>query len=245
MLNQIPLGSNSRGSSNGSEQREWNMALVFQEVLTAVARVRFGRQDVQSAETFRSHIKNSLKLATQDALARGYSQDDVRLAIYALVAFVDESVMSNQSVFGDWSRLPLEEELFGGHVAGDSFFNNVQQVLSRPDSSQTADLIEVFYLCLLMGYKGRYASGEGTRRAIMESVREKIQQIRGSVGDLSPHWALPTTVGVKTQFDPQLKRFGWIAIGALSVACLLFICFKVVLISGASDVRALAGQLRF
>jgi type VI secretion system protein ImpK len=244
MPNQMPIG-NYRVSSIGPDQREWNLALVFQEVITAVVRVRFGRQAVQNADTFRSHIKNSLKLATQDALGRGYSQEDVRLAIYAMVAFVDESVMNKQAAFSDWSRLPLEEELFGGHVAGESFFNDVQQLLSRPESTQTTDLMEVFYLCLLMGYKGRYASDDGSRRAIMEAVREKIRQVRGSAGDLSPHWKLPASVVEISHADPQLKRYGLIAIGAFGVACLLFICFKLILISGTGDVRALAGQLRF
>jgi type VI secretion system protein ImpK len=247
MSNQVPLIASYRGSSSGSEQRGWNLALAFQEVLTAVVRVRFGRQAVQNAEAFRAHVKDSLRAAAQDAIARGYSQEDVQLALYALVAFIDESVMNcHQPVFADWSRLPLQEELFGGHVAGESFFDNVQRVLSRTDFSQAADLLEVFYLCLLLGYKGRYAvSGGGDLRGVLETVREKIRQIRGGSGALSPHWMLPPEAVRAPQSDPWVRRMGWIAIASLALVVVLFGAFKLVLISGASDLRALAAQLHF
>ena len=108
MSNQAPLIATYRGSSGGSDPREWNLALAFQEVLTVIVRVRFGRQPVQNAEAFRNHVKESVRVASQDAMARGYSQEDVQLALYAVVAFIDESVMNcHQPVFADWSRLPL------------------------------------------------------------------------------------------------------------------------------------------
>lgn len=247
MPNQVPLIATYRGSSGGSEQRGWNLALAFQELLTAIVRVRFGRQAVQNAEAFRAHVKESLRVAAQDANARGYSQEDIQLALYAIVAFVDESVMNcRQPVFADWSRLPLQEELFGGHVAGESFFNNLQQVLARTDFTQAADLLELFYLCLLLGYKGRYAvSGSGDLRGIMETVREKIQRIRGGSGGLSPHWMLQPEAVRGLQSDPWVKRLFWIAVACLGLVVLLFGGFKLDLISGASALHALAAQLRF
>ena len=49
----------------------------------------------------------------------GYSAEDVKLAGFALVAFLDESVLaSGNPVFADWPAKPLQEELFGTHVAG-------------------------------------------------------------------------------------------------------------------------------
>ncbi|MGA3212639.1 MAG: DotU family type IV/VI secretion system protein, partial [Terriglobales bacterium] len=179
-----------RGTSSGSEQRGWNLALAFQEVLTAVVRVRFGRQAVANADVFRTHVKDSLRTAAQDALARGYSQEDVQLAVYAVVAFIDESVMNcPQPVFAEWPRLPLQEELFGGHVAGETFFENLQRVMAR--NTQSVDLLEIFCLCLLLGYKGRYAVASGDLGAITNAVRDKIQRIRGATGLLGPRGMIP------------------------------------------------------
>jgi type VI secretion system protein ImpK len=236
-----------RGSSGAADQRGWNLALAFQEVLTAIVRVRFGRQAVANAEMFRAHAKESLRTAAQEAMARGYSQEDVQLALYALVAFIDESVMNcRQPVFADWPRLPLQEELFGGHVAGETFFDNLQRVLARTDFLQAADLLEIFYLCLLLGYKGRYAvAGGGELAGIMNAVHDKIQRIRGGNGALSPRWALPAEPVRTVRSDPWVKRLGWASAACLLLALLLFGGFKLGLISGASDLHALASQLRF
>ncbi|MFB3815810.1 MAG: DotU family type IV/VI secretion system protein [Terriglobales bacterium] len=235
-----------RGST-GPEQRGWNLALAFQEALTAVVRVRFGRQSVANADMFRAHIKESLKAAAQEAMTRGYSPEDVQLALYAIVAFIDESVLNcHQPVFADWPRLPLQEELFGGHVAGESFFDNLQRVLSRTDFVQAADLLEIFYLCLLLGYKGRYAvTGSGELGGILNAVRDKIQRIRGVSGGLSPRWTLPAEAVRTAQSDPWVKRMVWTAVGCLVLALLLWGGFKAGLISGASELHALATQARF
>jgi type VI secretion system protein ImpK len=239
-----PLAS-YRGSSASSEQRNWNLALAFQEVITAIVRVRFGRQPVQDAEPFRNHMRESLRTAAQDAMGRGYSQEDTQLALYAIVAFLDESVLNCQlPALAGWTSLPMQEELFGEHVAGDSFFEKLQRVMGRTDFLQAADLLEVFYLCLLLGYKGRYGiSGGGDLRGIMGTVREKIQRIRAGAG-ASPRGALPAEAVLAAQADPWVKRLGWAALGCLGLALLLFVGFKLGLISGASELRALALQLR-
>jgi type VI secretion system protein ImpK len=223
MSNPVSPLATYRGSSSGADQRGWNLALAFQEVLTAVVRVRFGRQAVQNAESFRAHIKESLRTAAQDAMSRGYSQEDVQLALYAVVAFIDESVLnSHQPVFAEWPRLPL------------------QGVLARTDFISAADLLEVFYLCLLLGYKGRYAVASGDLRGIVQAVASKIQRIRGSSGALSPRWALPAEAVQAAQSDPWVKRLGWAAVACLALALLLFLGGKLGLASGAAGLRALA-----
>ncbi len=233
-----------RGTSP-TANRSWNMALAFQEVLTAVVRIRFGQQAVANAELFRGHIRESLRKAAQDAIGQGYAQEDVQLALYAIVALIDESVMnSHQAVFSDWPRLPLQEELFGGHVAGETFFENLQRLMSRTAFPQTADLLEVFYLCLLLGYRGRYAVAGGDLRGITESLRDKIQKIRGGTGMLAPRWALPEEMAQTSRVDPWIRKLGWTAAASFLFALVLFILFKFVLMFGISDLRGLAGQLR-
>jgi type VI secretion system protein ImpK len=234
-----------RGSSAAIDQRVWNLALAFQEVLTAIVRVRFGRQAVSSAETFRAQIRQALQAAGQDAMSRGYPQADVQLALYAVVAFVDESVLNcRQTAFADWPRLPLQEELFGGHVAGESFFENLQRVLERADSRQTADLLEVFYLCLLLGYRGRYAvSSKGELRTLMGQAQQKIQRVRGGSPSLSPNWAPPPEASLPPGIDRWARRLGWTALVSFITAMLLFGIFKLGLISGITELHTLANQL--
>ena len=159
-----------------------SLAFTFQEVLTAILRVRFQRQQVQDAESFRAQMRRALQSAMQDARNLGYSSETVQTAVFATVAFMDESVLNLQSpVFAEWARRPLQEELFGGHLAGEMFFQNLRMLLSKNDSWEVADALELHCLCLEMGYRGRYALGDsGELHQLLRHALEKIQRIRGA-----------------------------------------------------------------
>jgi type VI secretion system protein ImpK len=228
------------------DRRAENLAFVFQEVLTVTERLRANRQAVSDAASFRQQIRDALKLADNEARKRGYTADDVQLAIFAAVAFLDESILNLRNpIFADWPRRPLQEELFGHHVAGEIFFQNLQKILGRDESQETGDLLEVYQLCLLLGFAGRYSlSGRGDLRAIIEAVGEKIRRIRQSSNDISPFWALPQEKVNVNSGDPWIKRLMYSAIGCIAFTIVLFILYKVFLGSGISSLERIASQGR-
>ena len=71
-----------------------NLALQLQELFTAIVRLRARRQQVSNAELFRGQVLNSVKTAEQAARASGYTDADIRLAVFAVVAFLDESLLN-------------------------------------------------------------------------------------------------------------------------------------------------------
>ena len=147
-------------------------------------------------------------------------------------------------MFADWPRKPLQDELFGGgHVGGELFFRNLDALLARQDSPELADVLEVHQLCLLLGFHGRYsAQDRGALQMLMQRVAEKMQRIRGPLGELSPSWAPPAREIVVPTHDPWARRLAVIAGGTLVVALLLFVVFHFSLGSGASEVRRAAVQ---
>jgi type VI secretion system protein ImpK len=222
--------------------RPQNLALYFQDVITVIVRLRTNRQPVSDPESFRDHVREALRSASQQALERpGYSADDVRMATFAMVAFLDESILNSRNpLFADWPRKPLQEELFGTHVAGEVFFQNLQKLLSGSDSAALGDLLEIYYLCMLLGFAGRFSGGSRHElNAPMNMTREKIRRIRGQAGDLSPAWSLPVETTTQAK-DPWVRRFAWAAAAILALALLLFIGYKVSLASGVSGMRATA-----
>jgi type VI secretion system protein ImpK len=234
------------GSAEGAAAtRPENLALFFQEVLTAIVRLRVNRQPVSDAESFRHHIREALKTAAQQARDRGgYSMDDVRFATFAMVAFLDESILNSRNpLFADWPRKPLQEELFGTHVAGEVFFQNLQKVLGGNDSAALADVLEVQYLCMLLGYAGRFTGGSrGDRESPMSAAREKIRRIRGPMRELSPAWSLPPEAEPRTK-DPWLRRLAWMTAALVLLTLLLFGGYKLSLGSGVSRMHiAAAGR---
>jgi len=226
-------------------RRHENLALVFQEILVGSERLRSGRLTVSDPAAFRQQIMDALKIADRQARNQGYGAEDIKLAIFAVVAFVDESVLNLRSpVFADWPRRPLQEELFGHHVAGEIFFKNLQELLGKSDSQDLADLLEVYLLCLVLGFAGRYSLGDRNGlRAITDATVEKIRRIRGSTGPLSPAWELPPETPAAPGTDPLVKKIGIAAAACLALAVILFITYKAILGSGVSSLSELVGRL--
>src|SRR3954454_75966 len=205
-------------------RRPENLALIYQEVLTAIERLRANRQGVTDANAFRHHTREAIKTAAGQALAAGYPAEDAKLATFAVVAFLDESVLNSRNpIFADWARQPLQEELFGTHIAGEVFFQNLQQLLGRSDSPDLADLLEIYYLCLLLGFGGRYSVGNrGELTQVMNMTADKIRRIRGRWTSFSPSWMLPPDK-VPSGRDPWVRKLGILAAACAIVMILLFV----------------------
>jgi type VI secretion system protein ImpK len=214
--------------------RAGRLALIVQELLTATVRLRANRQGPTDAESFRAHIKQLIAAADQEARQAGYAQGDVRYALYAVVAFLDESVLNSaQPMFRDWPRRPLQDELFGGHVAGEAFFQYLQQLMTRDPSADLADVLEVYLLCLLLGFQGRYSATNRDELGLWTSrVRELVSRLRGGTPPLAPDWAIPTGEVVPRTSDPWLRRLLVAAAATLVVALVLYVVYLIVLRSG-------------
>jgi type VI secretion system protein ImpK len=231
-----------QSSGPAPAQSSENLALIYQEVLTAITRFRSNRQAATDARAFRNQMKAAISAAESAAMAKGYAAEDMRVATFAVVAFLDESILnSNNPAFVDWPRMPLQEELFGGHTAGEIFFQCIDRLLPRSDSPHLADVLEVFALCLLLGYRGRYSlSGQEGINAVLEAIANKVQRIRGGVRPLSPNWSPPQDSVGSRAYDPWVRRLAFGAVGFLLLALILFFGFKFSLMSGASALRSTA-----
>ena len=226
--------------STPSSSASGRLAGVLQEPITAVLRVRSNRQPVTDAGAFRSQMLQLLGSAERDAVALGFSSADARLAVFAVVAFLDESVLNLGSpALADWARRPLQDELFGGHMGGEWFFQHVDQLLTRPDAPELADLLEVHQLCLLLGFRGKYGAGDpAALHAVTSRLAERLARLRGPAGDLAPAWRPPDDrVDAR---DPWLRR---LTLGAAASAVLLVALwgtYALLLRSDTRDISALA-----
>ena len=159
-----------------------------------------------------------------------------------MVAFLDESVLSFRNpVFANWPRLPLQAELFGHQLAGEIFFQELQKTLNRSDSQETADLLEVYYLCLLLGFKGRYAAG-GDLRSIMAAIQEKIRRVRGPSAGIVAARSNSGGRGSPGPVGSLGAQAGHRGRGHFPLALAVFLVFKFLLMSGASELSASAMQ---
>jgi type VI secretion system protein ImpK len=206
-----------------------NLALAFQEVFTVILRTRFFVQRVENADSFRATLRKMISAAVKDASAMGYSDEASKMAIYAMVGFLDESVLNSKDpTFADWARRPLQEEMFGGHVAGELFFRNVAELLNRPESAEVADVLELHALCLLLGYRGRFAFGDASEiHSILRRIRDKITRIRGAYALFRP--AETPAAPPAPKRDPWVRRLALTAILLAVFTLLAYLGYLLIL----------------
>lgn len=135
-----------------------------------------------------------------DAFLSGYEEQALRLgkraeAIghvkYAFCALLDEIILSSDyPLRSEWEGMPLQLRLFGDHLAGEGFFDRLDEL--RGDPAQNVEPLEVFHTCLLLGFQGKYLL-EGPERLsyLAHRVGQEILQVRGGKPDFAPHWRLP------------------------------------------------------
>jgi type VI secretion system protein ImpK len=100
----------------------------------------------------------ALQEVEREASLAGYGSSDIREAEFAVVAFLDETILSSKEPKAEeWRKRPLNIQLFGQAIAGDVFFDKLADIERRRDTQQIADLMEVYVLCLLLGFEGRFA----------------------------------------------------------------------------------------
>lgn len=217
------------------------LAQALQEAFTVTVRLRTGRQVATDADQFRGRMKSLLAAADREARAAGYASDQVKRAIYAFVAFLDESVLNSpQAMFEHWARQPLQEEIFGDHMAGETFFRHLRDLLGRQDSEELADTLEVYQLCLLLGFRGRFGGSDRSELAgLVSEVDAKIRRIRGGPAPLAPEWALPAET-LHAPRDPWIRTFAMVAIASAVVAIALFALFTVLLSGSIGGLESLA-----
>ncbi len=235
--------------------RTQSLASCYENAFTIILRLaRLNQQSAANSQDFRTSIRAALKAAMEQAKTLGYSSDSNQLAFFALVSLLDESVLKLQSpAFADWAQRPMQEEMFGHNRAGEVFFDNLRTLLARQDSQETADCLEVYCLCMLLGFKGKYAlaasisftSGQGNGGAwaqrpggeiqtLIHQAREKIDRIRGPISFL-PDAAAPQVKQIAS-VDPWSRGLGIAALALFVIALLAFAGFWFALSSGASQI---------
>ena len=228
-----------------------SLASCYENALTTSVRLEtMPRETLPSVEMFRENIKAALRGSLEQGKRLGYTNEANQTAFFAMVAFVDESVLRLQHPgFASWAQRPLQEELFGHARAGEIFFDYLRGLLGREDSEETADALEVYTLCLLLGFKGKYALsvGEGALYgqmrtggrptgeldSLVRQMREKIGRIRGQALFLRAE-AQPPEVKQTVAGDRWSRGLGIAALCLLLLVLLAYGGFWLVLSAGAS-----------
>jgi type VI secretion system protein ImpK len=224
--------------------RRGALATALDPVFSTGVRLRASRDaSAADASALRKQVLQALRTAEQASVALGYARASVRAALFAAIVFLDEVVLNTRPMFSDWARRPLQEEVFGEHVGGDAFFSQLDEQLARPDSDDAGDVLEVFQLCLLLGFRGRHGSNEGELAGVSTRIARKLERIRGPMLAIAPHWALPAGETIPDRVDPLAKKLQRAALFTAIGAMALYTIYALVLSNAGHDWQDVVAQL--
>lgn len=185
---------------------------------------------------FIESVQRFLDNVERGALKLGIASEDIYASKYAFCAAVDEAILSQPSALRDeWECHPLQLRLFGEHLAGEHFFDRLEQL--RAQGAARLSSLEVYHYCLLLGFEGKYRL-EGPEKLGYLTARlgDEITYLKGRRAAFAPHWAPPDRVA------HALRRVVPLWAPALVMASLGAIAFMgMVTLAGRNTDRELAG----
>ena len=212
-----------------SERTTKNDLVTFAgPILDLILRLKAGI--VAPSNELRPQVAQMLEDFDKRAERYRFNHKIVQVSKFALAAFVDETVLTNNFPLRDeWEKYALQLELFGEQLAGNKFFEKLEAMLKQIEVTQ--DAVEIYYLCMLLGFKGRYAVYEQEKLlAILQQTANalvKVGKIRPV--DLAPNWLSAD------QPKPPPKRGMpvWAKISALAFVGLAAVVYLVMFLMSA------------
>ena len=160
------------------------------ELLSELARLK-NADSVQDMTTLNHHLTQALKSFEARALHNGIENSQVIGARYVLCTVLDEAVVTsdcgNES---EWSQMSLLSRFHHETFGGEKFFQLLDRLSKNP--VKHLPMLELMYLCLSLGFEGRYrvqTRGVQALDSIRDAVYRQIRQLRGDAPrELSPPW---------------------------------------------------------
>lgn len=199
---------------------------------------RLGAVQHVSSTTLRQQAVQEIRACEDRLRTAAVTREDVLVARYVLCTFVDTAVLNTPwGAQSDWASQSLLVMFHKEVSGGAKFFEIVDRV--RVDPARYIGLIELLYVCLALGYEGKYRhdpQGAARLSQLQRELFELIRTRRSLQGeDLSPHWK-----GVEDRRNPVMRYVPWwvIAAGAAAVLTIAFVVFRTRLGIEAQPIRA-------
>lgn len=173
--------------------------------------------------SLRAQLLGYLRQFEEQVRQAGVPQDELMLARYVLCTALDEAVLSTPwGSSSEWGKQSLLITLHNEAWGGEKVFQLLDHCLQNP--KQRLHLLELLYLCICLGFEGRYRvmnDGRSQLEALRERTAGVIRSTRGEhERELSPHWRGLSLVRDRlSQYLPP-----WVGV-AIGLALLLLLVF--------------------
>ena len=182
-------------------------------VLAAVAQIRHALRHPDPAG-LRARLREQIDGFERSARAAGIPEERLLAARYALCALLDDAALATP--WGrEWGSAGFVAELHPEAGGPDKFFALLEQMTAQP--GDFTELLEFFYICLALGFEGKYRGGEGGRQALAQTRSRLFAVLSARRGEaaagLSGRW--------QGAAQPLRRPPGAMGLWAAASACVL------------------------
>jgi type VI secretion system protein ImpK len=201
------------------------------DVLSMVLKMRINN-DFGDEKIFRDKIRdklNQMEIKTQKA---GISSFETEQAKFALIALTDEFVItSDWKEKENWIANPLQMEIYGRFDAGEEFFKRLMEF--QLDPLKNSGLIEIYFICMGLGFKGKYAiSGQEELGILVNKANEDISKKLGNV----PEYLSPSGIPEKSALASQRNYNSlYMGLGTLLLGLIFYLIITLISIGAVEN----------
>jgi len=212
-------------------------------LLGLVIRVR-RLADFQGVENLYQQVVDEVAAIDRELVEQGYERPTVVAYRYVLCAFIDEAVLGTDwGAHSVWSQHSLLSRFHNETWGGEKVFAITARMEQEPERYR--DMLEFIYLCLCLGFEGRYKVMTNGRDEYEQIIRGLYEQIRGLRRDeeLQPlSSALDNVTPARNRLRTGLPLWG---IGGLFVAAMAggYTLYNIALNERIRDVLSVLEQL--
>ncbi len=204
-------------------------------LLGLCSRVR-GASHYHSVEELHARVKNEIQNFSSELETAGYDKATIQAARYCMCTMVDESVMSQDwGAESSWSENTMLSIYHNETWGGEKFYAILDRVIN--DASRFPDLLEFQYLCMLLGFEGKYH--------VAHNGKSKLEHLMRQVNDLlleknmeTPQPQLTPEKNVVHERQTLKKRLSALQIVgiAFGILAIIFMIFTVLLAARVNSI---------
>jgi type VI secretion system protein ImpK len=178
-----------------------NFRNIIQPVIMAALDLkdRLDRGETPNIETEQARLIGLLQSDLEARRVPEFGGDGMNYlgARYALVSWIDELFIVYSPWADLWNKRKLEVALYGGTSERAWKFWE-QAEMAQKGKTASLDAIEVFYLCVTLGFRGKYLNDPVKLKTWVDAVGAQVANAK--------EWTAPNDLGITTNVAPLLGR---------------------------------------
>lgn len=194
-------------------------------------------------DALRNRLHETLTQSRDSAVSVGVPLSRADQGAWFVAALLDDIALNTPwGGNSGWPRMPLVVAMYGNVDAGDRFFDLAEDLIRFPE--RDPELLELVFLCLSLGFRGKYRRDGGQGEAAIAQLRGQMSRLLrdrdAAEAPLAPHWK-----GVEAQDEE--KRFIvplWsIGLMAVAITMAVYVGLGIKLSNRGEQLFTLAGVL--